>query len=92
MCAECYEDAEFIYVKSECLMKIFKQYSQHIGENLNITKDYAIKLLEQKELLDICITNNGRTEKSRKLPIQRGNHHRYLHIKKDVLYHMINMN
>lgn len=75
-----YENEEFFFVQSEYLRMIVNEHSRNCGDRINIiNNDEIIGHLERLKVLDI-LEKDGRSEKSRKLPIQRGNTLRYLYI------------
>ncbi len=91
LCSDCYEDDEMFYIRSGCLLSAIRTYSERMGEKIVINgADELISVLERQGLLDVKGLANGRCEKSRKLPEQRGNHQRYLYIKKYELQNLIN--
>ena len=67
----------FVAVKS-CLLRTYS------GIDL-VSADEMISALERLEAIDIAVKADGRRERSRKLPIQRGNTMRYLYIRKNKM-------
>lgn len=91
LCADCYTDDAFYYIRSGCLLSAIKSYAMNIGEKIIINStDELATILERQGMLDVKTLANGRPEKSRKLPEQRGNNLRYLYIKKSELHNFIN--
>lgn len=85
----CYEDNNFYYMQTKKLLQISKEYcSKYLEREQIVTDSEIISLLEKLGLLDIRETNSGH-ERSRKLPISKGNAKRYLYIKKDRLEELL---
>lgn len=81
----CYEDENFFYMQTKELKRMSKEYCAKFFERDQIvTENEIINLLERLEVLDIRENKNGR-ERSRKLPMPRGNTKRYLYINKERL-------
>lgn len=83
--AEAYEDDTKVYARSQYVKNIVNNFCVANSEIFRVG-DIAeiIDLLEKAELLDIAITKS-RKERSRKLPFQKENTLRYLHIKKSEI-------
>lgn len=80
-----YEDSRYLYIRCRELRKIANEYCGQYQEAVNIVnEDELLGLLEKYNALEIYQGGRKR-ERSRKLPIQHGNHGRYLWIKKGVL-------
>lgn len=80
---EAYEDEEYLFVQTKELRRIVAEYSATYNDQRTIVNDDELCMeLERKGVLDIRVKNDGTRERSRKLPIQRGNTLRYLWIKK----------
>ena len=81
-----FQDEKYIYIQTKEVGRIFKDYVNKYGLNVRIDNYSSIaKYLEAKDVLDIKINADGAKERVRKLPIQRGNHQRYLWIEKTRL-------
>ena len=81
-----FQDEKYIYIQTKELGRLFKDYVNKYGLNVRIDNYSSIaKYLEAKDVLDIKINADGVKERVRKLPIQRGNHQRYLWIEKTRL-------
>ncbi len=79
-----YQDDERYYLQSCAAGKIFRKYIKENAVNCNLENDAQIAThLEAKNVLEIKVGSEGRRERARKLPIQRGNHKRYLWINKE---------
>ena len=82
---DCYEDEDFIYIRSSWLKKVVYDYCKAFHEHCEITStDELTGLLERVQVLDVLETAKGR-ENARKLPKQKGNTLRYLYLKKDKM-------
>lgn len=80
-----YEDATFFYVRAKELRRVVDEYCKKYHEQSQIVNDEElIGLLERLSVLDVLETEAGR-QRSRKLPVQRGNTLRYLFIRKSEL-------
>lgn len=80
-----YEDDQRIFIQAKFLKKLVEEYCANYKiEMFFYSKDEIINSLERLEILEIYETETNR-ECSRKLPIQCGNHLRYLYIKKELL-------
>lgn len=80
-----YEDESFLYIRAKELRRVVDEYCKRYHEqNKIINDDEIIGLLERMQVIEILETEAGR-QRSRKLPVQRGNTLRYLYIKKDEL-------
>lgn len=79
-----YEDDFRIFVQTKALKKIAEEYCLHYKIDVIFTnEDEIITALERLEILDIY-KNGTKRERARKLPIQHGNHLRYLYIIKEL--------
>ena len=79
-----YEDDFRIFVQTKALKKIAEEYCLHYKIDVVFTnEDEIITALERLEILDIY-KNGTKRERARKLPIQHGNHLRYLYIIKEL--------
>lgn len=84
-----YEDNTRIFVQTKVLKKIAEEYCMNYKiETVFISEDEIISALDRLEVLDVY-EKNGKRERARKLPIQHGNHLRYLYIIKEKLQNKI---
>ena len=80
---EVYEDDVHLFVQTKELRRVVSEYGAVYNDQRTIVNDDELCMeLERKGVLDIRVKNDGTRERSRKLPIQRGNTLRYLWIKK----------
>lgn len=86
-----YENQEFYFIQTDFLRKIVNKYSRKNNDGIEIiNRDEIIGHLERLQVLDI-LEKDGNYQKSRKLPIQRGNALRYLYIKKSEMMRLLNL-
>lgn len=84
-----YEDETRIFIQAKLLKKLVEEYcSFYKIEMFFISEDEIISALARLEVLDVY-EKNGKRERARKLPIQHGNHLRYLYIIKEKLQNKI---
>lgn len=87
-----YEDSTRYFIQTKIIKKIAEMYcSKYKIEIQFINDEDILTALERHEILEIIDKGAGR-ERSRKLPIQLGNHLRYLYLRKESLYAFINEN
>lgn len=80
---EVYEDDVHLFVQTKELRRIVSEYCAVYNDMRTIVNDDELCMeLERKSMLDIHVKSDGTRERSRKLPIQRGNTLRYLWIRK----------
>ena len=80
-----YEDGEFYYFHAKELRIVVNSYCGTYYEGSEIiNEDELIGALEKQQVLEI-IEQGGKRQRSRKLPMQRGNTQRYLYINKKAL-------
>ncbi len=85
-CLEIYDSNEMLYVRSKYLIIVAKEYLTKTYSGINIVNEgEVISALERLEVIEILIKEDGKRERSRKLPIQRGNRNRYLFVKKEQM-------
>lgn len=85
-----YEDERRFFIQTDILKKIAEEYCAYLKiEIIFISEDEIISVLDRLEVLEVYEKGANR-ERSRKLPIQRGNHLRYLYIVKAALQNKIN--
>lgn len=85
-CLEIYDSKEMLYVRSKYLLIVAKEYFTKTYSGINIVSEgEVISALERLEVIEILIKEDGKRERSRKLPIQRGNRNRYLFVKKEQM-------
>lgn len=86
---EFYENEKFFFIRAEYVRKIVNEYSRNCRDRIEILdSDEIISHLERLRVLDI-LEKSGKREKSRKLPIQRGNTLRYLYVKKTEVKNLL---
>ena len=74
------------YVRSKYLLIVAKEYFTKTYSGINIVNEgELISALERLEVIEILLKEDGKRERSRKLPIQRGNRNRYLFVKKEQM-------
>lgn len=84
---EIYDSKEILYVKASSLFVAVKSYLLRTYSSIDlVSADEMISALERLEAIDIAVKADGRRERSRKLPIQRGNTIRYLYIRKNKMF------
>ncbi len=84
--SDIYEDSIYLYIRSRELRRITNVYARFYGIRITIIdEDEVLGLLERLGLIEIY-ENGTKRERSRKLPIQKENHLRYLWIKKEALW------
>lgn len=80
---DCYEDGEYFYIRYQALKQLADRRLGMLNKSFGIySDDELFMLLENLDVLEVE-ERNGRRNRSRKLPIQRGNALRYLYIKKE---------
>lgn len=80
---EMYKSEDIIYAKASTLFTAVKNFLLQTYSSIDlINQEEMISALERLDAIDIAVKDDGRRERSRKLPIQRGNSYRYLYIKK----------
>lgn len=85
-----YEDSTRYFIQTKIIKKIAEMYcSKYKIEVQFINDEDILTALERHEILEI-IDKGACRERSRKLPIQLGNHLRYLYLRKESLYAIIN--
>lgn len=85
-CLEIYDSKEILYVRSKYLLIVAKEYFTKTYSGINIVNEgELISALERLEVIEILLKEDGKRERSRKLPIQRGNRNRYLFVKKEQM-------
>nr|WP_305137463.1 hypothetical protein [uncultured Schaedlerella sp.] len=85
-----YEDSTRYFIQTKFIKKIAEMYcSKYKIEVQFINDEDILTALERHEILEI-IDKGACRERSRKLPIQLGNHLRYLYLRKESLYAIIN--
>lgn len=83
--ARLYENETTYFIRMEALKDIIIEYCKTHHEVLaNCSTEAILSWLLQQEVLEVHM-RNGRSENSRKLPIQNGNALRYLYINKNKL-------
>lgn len=83
--AEIYHNEKMYFVRVELLKDVLIEYCRrHHIILANSDTDTIIRWLLQQDVLEVYI-RNGKSENSRKLPIQNGNGQRYLYINKEKL-------
>lgn len=83
---EIYDSEQILYIRSVYLITIVKGYFLKTYSSMDvISTDEVIGELERLEVIDILVKNDGKKERSRKLPLQRGNKNRYLYLKKEKM-------
>lgn len=83
--ADIYEDDVRVYIRANYVKSIVNTFCASNYEIFRVDgNDEVIDLLEKADLLDIAMTSRGK-ERARKLPIQKGNHLRYLYIPKEAI-------
>lgn len=83
---EIYNSQDIFYVKASSLFVAVKSYLLRTYSGIDlVSADEMISALERLEAIDIAVKADGRRERSRKLPIQRGNTIRYLYIRKNKM-------
>ena len=83
---EIYDSKEILYVKASSLFVAVKSCLLRTYSGIDlVSADEMISALERLEAIDIAVKADGRRERSRKLPIQRGNTMRYLYIRKNKM-------
>lgn len=86
-----YENQEFYFIQTDYLRRIVNEYSRENDDKIEIiNSDEIIGHLERLQVLDI-LEKDGKREKSRKLPIQRGNTLRYLYVRKSAVMRLLNL-
>ena len=87
-----YEDSTRFFVQTKVIKKIAEDYCSTYKINTQFVNDEEIiTSLERLEIIE-TIEKNGSKERSRKLPMQHGNHLRYLYLNKKKLTEAINKN
>ena len=80
---EVYEDDVHLFVQTKELRRVVSEYGAVYNDQRMIVNDDELCMeLERKSVLDIHVKSDGTRERSRKLPIQRGNTLRYLWLTK----------
>ena len=80
-----YEDTTYFYVRCRELRRITNEYCRQYQEAAEIiNEEELLGILEKLDLLEIYMNGKSK-QRSRKLPVQRGNRLRYAWIKKDAL-------
>lgn len=83
---EIYDSKEILYVRPKYLIIVAKEYFTKTYSGINIVSEgEVISALERLEVIEILLKEDGKRERSRKLPIQRGNRNRYLFVKKEQM-------
>ncbi len=83
-----YEDKNVLYIRVACARRIVNEYCYRNNEQMNVTTDdELIDIFERLGVLDIKGEGRER-ERSRKLPMQRGNTLRYLYLNKCILWNL----
>ena len=87
--AESYQDDTYVYIKTNRLSRLIHEYclANYIPDPI-VNNEELLSLLERLKVLDILEGPNGR-ERSRKLPIQRGNAMRYLYLSKTKMAELL---
>ena len=87
--AESYQDDTYVYIKTNRLSRLIHEYclANYIPDPI-VNNEELFSLLERLKVLDILEGPNGR-ERSRKLPIQRGNAMRYLYLSKTKMTELL---
>lgn len=87
-----YEDATRIFVQTKIIKRIVEGYCTNYKINtVFVNEEDILTALERLEILE-TIEKGASKERSRKLPIQRGNHLRYLYLLKEPLFAVTNEN
>ena len=83
---EIYKSEDIIYAKASTLFAAVKNFLLQTYSSIDlINPEEMISALERLDAIDIAVKADGRRERSRKLPVQRGNAYRYLYIKKSKM-------
>lgn len=83
---EIYDSKEILYVRPKYLLIVVKEYFTKTYSGINIVSEgEVISALERLEVIEILVKEDGKRERSRKLPIQRGNRNRYIFVKKEQM-------
>ena len=89
---DCYEDNKYIYIRFQLLKQLADRHLGMLNKASGIySDDELFMLLENLDVLEVD-ERNGRRNRSRKLPIQRGNALRYLYIKKERMQQLMEEN
>lgn len=84
---DCYEDDNFIFIRTRALLILVNNYCREGFNAVDISNENElICLLERLKALDIKYTPSGRKEAARKLPRPKGNTLRYLFIRKKIIF------
>lgn len=82
---EAYVNNDYLFVRATHLKCLISEYRKEMHEQMDIvSEEELVKLLEKMNLIEIRHTDDG-SERTHKLPIQRGNGRRYIYMKLDVL-------
>lgn len=83
---EIYKSEDIIYAKASTLFAAVKNFLLQTYSSIDlINPEEMISALERLDAIDIAVKADGRRERSRKLPVQRGNAYRYLYIRKSKM-------
>ena len=86
---DCYEDGEYFYIRYQALKQLADRRLGMLNKPFGIySDDELFMLLENLDVLEVE-ERNGKRNRSRKLPIQRGNALRYLYIKKEKVQQLM---
>lgn len=86
---DCYEDDKYIYIRFQLLKQLADRHLSMLNKASGIySDDELFMLLENLDVLDVE-ERSGKRNRSRKLPIQRGNALRYLYIKKEKVQQLM---
>lgn len=86
---DCYEDGEYFYIRYQALKQLADRRLGMLNKFFGIySDDELFMLLENLDVLEVE-ERNGKRNRSRKLPIQRGNALRYLYIKKEKVQQLM---
>lgn len=80
-----YQNESFYFCRAKELRRVVGEYCSAYKEPMQIVnEDDLISALERKQVLEI-LDVNGKKERARKLPMQKGNTLRYLYLKKSAI-------
>lgn len=89
---DCYEDENYIYIRFQVLKQFADRHLNMMNKTSGIySDDELFMFLENLDVLEIE-EHDGRRNRSRKLPIQRGNALRYIYIKKKKMHELMQQN